>query len=136
MEKTKLMLEYERETREILDMSVLSGDASGSWYGFLDMMDEKATAYDRLMSGGKFTMKEMANIKKHPVTIDKDGTINAHGAIPHLARGGFVGFTDCWVNDADDYAEIDESFVEIPEGLDWTYSLTLPDGWEATDDYS
>ena len=99
-------------------------------------LEAKATSYDRLMSGGKFTMKEMANIKKRPVTIDKDGTINAHGAIPHLARGGFVGFTDCWVNDADDYAEIDESFVEIPEGLDWTYSLTLPDGWEATDDYS
>ncbi len=96
----------------------------------ISALKEKAAAYDRLMSGGKFTIKEMANIKKRPMTIDKDGTINAHGAIPHLSRGGFAGFSDCWVNDADDYAEIDESFVEIPEGLDWQTSLTLPDGWE------
>ena len=34
MKKTELMLEYEKETRETLDMSVLSGDATGSWYGY------------------------------------------------------------------------------------------------------
>ena len=107
------------------------GDESTTYYYKCFHCGTRIGAYDRVMSGGKFTMKEMANIKKRPVTIDKDGTINAHGAEPHLARGGF---TDCWVNDADDYAEIDESFVEIPEGLDWKDSLTLPDEWEDTDD--
>ena len=41
-----------------------------------------------------------------------------------------LGYSDCWANDADDYEEIPESFVEIPDGFDWTTSLTLPDGWE------
>ena len=130
MEKTELMLKYEQETGETLDVAILAEDASGSWFGYIDMVDAKAEAYDRLMSGGKFTIKEMANIKKRPMTIDKDVTINAHGEIPQLARGGFAGLSDCCVNDADDYAEIDESFVEIPEGFDWQTSLTLPDGWE------
>ncbi len=58
MEKTKLMLEYERQTRETLDMSILMEDASGSWYGYIDMVDAKAEAYDRLMSGGKKAIEE------------------------------------------------------------------------------
>ena len=65
MEKTELMLEYERETGETLDMSILREDASGSWYGFLDMMDEKAEAYDRLMSGGKKTLKDRAATREY-----------------------------------------------------------------------
>ena len=92
---------------------------------------KKAAAYDRLMSGkATMTLKEMANFKGRPVTVDADGAINAHGAEPHLARGGFAGYSDCWANDADDYEEIPESFVEIPDWFDWTTSLTLPDGWE------
>ena len=97
----------------------------------IDELQSKADAYDRLMSGNsKMTMQEIANFKGRPVTVDADGAINAHGAEPRLARGGFAGYSDCWVNDADDYEEIPESLVKIPDGFDWTTSLTLPDGWE------
>ena len=129
MEKTDLMLKYEKETRETLDMAILAEDASGSWYGYIDMVDKKAAAYDRLMSGKeKMTLKELANFKGFPITIDSDWTIKSHGAEPKMVEMPHgAGF---WVNDADDEEEIDESFVEIPDDFDWTTSLTLPDGWE------
>ena len=137
MRKTDLQKQFEEEQDREAVVEFRHGrihlPAYGEWceHKVLKLMD-KAIAYDRLMSGGKFTMKEMANIKKRPIAIDKDGTVDAHGAEPHLARGGFAGYCDCWVNDADDYEEIPESFVEIPDDFDWTTSLTLPDGWEGS----
>ena len=51
MEKTEMMKQYEKETGETLDVAILAEDASGSWYGYIDMVDAKAEAYDRLMNG-------------------------------------------------------------------------------------
>ena len=126
---TELMKRYEAETDEIAtwhwhDKEFVTDD-------YIVWLEAKAESYDRLMSGNsKMTMQEIANFKGRPVTVDADGAINAHGAEPHLARGGFAGYSDCWVNDADDYEEIPESFVKILDGFDWVTSLTLPDGWE------
>lgn len=133
MEKTEMkggIAKFQSESKNMYNNPKVLNEIIQNMSEKIDELQAKAEAYDRLMSGGKFTMKEMANIKKRPVTIDKDGTINAHGAEPHLARGGFAGYSDCWANDADDYEEIPENFVEIPDGFDWATSLTLPDGWE------
>ncbi len=133
---TELMKQYEDEQDRIAVVEHSTGKVYLPKYGewlerkVLSLID-KSEAYDRLMSGqAAMTLKEIANFKGRPITVDADGAINAHGAEPHLARGGFAGYSDCWANDADDYEEIPESFVEIPEGFDWTTSLTLPDGWE------
>lgn len=122
MEKTKLMLEYERETRETLDMSVLSEDASGSWYGFLDMMDENATAYDRLMSGGRKTLKEWANFFGRPVAIDAVGD----GCFSMVGISDFTKDDDCWLMYRKSY--IPYELIRY-EGK-WDESYTVPDGWE------
>ena len=151
MEKTEMMKRYEAETDEKAKKKVLvmystkkygCGRERNSFFftnkfvewllSKFDKYQAKAAAYDRLMSGNsKMTMQEMANFKGRPVTVNADGTIDAHGAEPHLARGEFAGYSDCWANDADDYEEIPESFVEIPDVFNWTTSLTLPYGWEA-----
>lgn len=89
---------------------------------------DKAAAYGRLMSGkARMTMQEMANFIGRPITVGRDGGVTAHGAMPRLETTRIGKF---WYNDADDYEEIPESFVEIPDDFDWTTSLTLPDGWE------
>jgi hypothetical protein len=123
-----MMLKYEQETGEIVGVVGNVGDLH--YLGYVEWLEAKATAYDRLMSGnGKMTMKEMANFKGRPITVDGDWTIKAHGAeyeMIELEHGS--GY---WANDADDYEEIEESFVEIPDDLDWKESLTLPDRWEA-----
>ena len=36
---------------------------------------EKAQAYDRLMSGGKKTLKEIANFLGNPVAVDREGRL-------------------------------------------------------------
>jgi len=120
MEKTELMLKYEQETGETLDVSILAEDASGSWYGFLDMMDEKAEAYDRLMSG-EYTLKDIANIFQMYSAIDADGYARLFADPPFIDRVGW----------SSNFPE--EEFL-IPGGVkhtgDWKDSLTLPDGWE------
>ena len=134
MIKTEMMKKYEAYSGETLEEAEGRGKTLAFLSKYTRWLEDKASAYDRLMSGNsKMTMQEIANFKGRPVTVDADGAINAHGAEPCLARGGFAGYSDCWVNDADDYEEIPESFVEIPDGFDWTTRLTLPDGWEAKD---
>ncbi len=124
MIKTELMLEYERQTRETLDMSILKEDASGSWYGYIDMVDAKATAYDRLMSGGKKTPKEVANFFDLPIAQDKEGFWYAFGSPPVIDElrgtwGSLLGY------------EKEIPSCNIRYTGDWKNSLTLPDGWEA-----
>jgi len=110
MEKNELMLEYEKETRETLDMSVLSGDATGSWYGFLDMMNEKAAAYDRLM-GGKGCVycngPESLISDSHIEVEISDGKI--HASEDEFGSGGWVKIEYCPMCGR---------------------HLTIPDGWE------
>ncbi len=131
MEKTELMLEYERETRETLDMSILMEDASGSWYGFLDMMNEKAAAYDRLMSGGKKTLKEWANWLGMGVVVDYNG--HGFASLQRLVIGDRVMPFDqpgkAWrLAERGDIMFIPQEFIDF--NGDWTTSLTLPDGLE------
>ena len=137
MIKTEMMKKYEQETGcnalEIVYDELLKEDVYSIPKQYGDWLEAKAEAYDRLMSGkGRMTLKELANFKGFPITIDSDWTIKSHGAEPKMVE--MLHGAGFWVNEADDEEEIDESFVEIPDDFDWKTSLTLPDGWEATDD--
>lgn len=155
MDKSELMKRYEAETGEILDIDHLSADANGSWYGYIEEIEAelrglnmlnkwskeeliqyqaKATAYDRLMSGGKKTLKEWANIFGMPVAVDKNGEVTcfAHAPVMHLDRGDGI-----WTNGPEYYGE--ETYLLPPRLIDfdgdWTDSLTLHDGWEANNEH-
>lgn len=97
----------------------------------LKEMAEKAEAYDRLMSGGKKTLKEWANLLGRPVAMDFGGVVESYNTIP--MRCDSAGYWYC-----DEYSENfeDEHFIIPKECFDytgsWQDSLTLPDGWEVT----
>ena len=136
MEKTELMLEYERETRETLDMSILREDASGSWYGYIDVVDAKASAYDRLMSGkARMTPKEVANIFGFPIAMDCFSSNhefqNGNDWDWFTSRPFLDGENDCWRIKHGMWARVPYGLLDGYTG-DWKDSLTLPDGWEAT----
>lgn len=88
-------------------------------------VQEKAEAYDRLMSGGKKTLKELANIFGMVVAVDMDGEAWAFSGVPVIDR-------EIWRNNEAHYGQ---GAFEIPKKLvefdgNWKDSLTLPDGWE------
>lgn len=95
----------------------------------IDELQAKATAYDRLMSGGKKTLKEWANLLGRPVAMDFGGVVESYNTIP--MRCDSAGYWYC-----DEYSENfeDEHFIIPKECFDytgsWQDSLTLPDGWE------
>ena len=89
----------------------------------------KAEAYDRLMSGGKKTLKEWANIFGMPVTVDQNGEAACFGHVPVMCHDKGEGI---WTNSPEHYGE--EIYLLPPYLIDytsdWEDSLTLPDGWE------
>ena len=146
MIKTEMMKRYEEETGEILDIDHLSADANGSWYGYIEELEAelrglkilnkwskkeliqyqaKADAYDRLMSGGKKTLKEVANFYGLPIALS--------------SHGDWLVFHDKpWASDYDWFSDC-LKFGELPRIIhnldidfngDWKDSLALPDGWE------
>ena len=92
----------------------------------IDELQEKASSYDRVMSGG-LSMKELANILKHPVAIENDegqNTLYYFDSTPHI--GQFSDGTQFWSC---------KRKWRLPRQLvhytgSWQDSLTLPDGWE------
>ena len=118
MDKSEMMKRYEKETGETLDTSVLAEDPSGSWYGYIDIVDAKATAYDRLMSGGKKTMKEIANFLGNPVAVDREGRLLWFPRKPEIGLTTWIWYDKYLPKNIFDYTG------------DWKDSLTLPDGWE------
>ena len=125
MEMTEMMKRYEKETGETLDMAILAEDASGSWYGYIDMVDVKAAAYDRLMGGGKKTLKEMSNFLGKIVVVHRDGRASWHEILPNKNEQWGI-----WVvrSYKDNHGDIPKDLI-LFDG-DWQDSLTLPDGWE------
>ena len=94
----------------------------------IETLEPKAEAYDRVMSGGKKTLNEIANFLGRVITVDKFHTCESFNRIPKMSKSGF------WYCDEDDENFEDEHFI-IPSDCvyfngDWTTSLTLPDGWE------
>ena len=100
---------------------------------FKEYLLKKAAAYDRLMSGGKKTLKELANILGRAVVVDASGNVESFAGEPSIDL--HYGF---WYLNEDDEDYEDDRFL-IPRDIvdfngDWKDSLTLPDGWEETKD--
>lgn len=92
-------------------------------------LEAKAIAYDRLMSGGKKSIKEWANMFGMVVAIDQNGEASCFGHIPVMYLDEGEGI---WTNSPEHYGE--ETYLLPPHLIDfngeWKDSLTLPDGWE------
>ena len=90
------------------------------WLSQLEESKAKASAYDRLMSGGKKTLKEIANFLGNPVAVDREGRLLWFPRKPEIGLTTWIWY--------DKY---------LPKNLidfngDWKDSLTLPDGWDDT----
>ena len=87
----------------------------------------KAEAYDRIMSGGKKTLKEWANIFGLIAAVSKNGSFCFfYNQIPEV-------FNDCyWLPAHKGFASL---ICSIPINMvehdgPWDMTLELPDGWE------
>jgi hypothetical protein len=123
MEKTELMLRYEQETGRKSVRGITDGFHDvwfDIWhYQYLQWLESKAEAYDRIMGGEKKTLKEWANIFGMYFAVGKSGVGYAYKYEPLLAGNNFSG--QC-------FSVIYPEFIDYTG--DWKDSLTLPDGWE------
>jgi hypothetical protein len=124
MEKSELMIEYEIKIDSIVNWESNPIGYSKYLESELIKARAKATAYDRLMSGG-MSMKELANILGKPVAIDAENRLWWFPKKPE------IGWTT-WIWYDNQFGSFGE---ELPNGLiaytgDWKDSLTMPDGWE------
>jgi len=92
---------------------------------YLRGLEEKAEAHDRLMSGGKKTLKEIANFLQRPVAVDREGRLLWFPKKPEIGLLAWIWYDG-------HFGSFGE---ELPKNLiaytgDWKDSLTLPDGWE------
>ena len=130
MIKTEMMLKYEQEIGFNAYKNQGAGMETSVMYGAwleeeLIKAQAKATAYDRLMSGNA-TAQEVANIVQLPIAMNRFSRWDAYPDIPKN-----IGMN--WISDT--YGlERTPIVIKIACDKDWGNSLTLPDGWEATDD--
>jgi hypothetical protein len=135
MNKTGQMIEFEEETGEYAIVTVKVGFAELQFPSevYVEWLEAellkasvKAAAYDRAMSGG-LSMKELANILKHPVAIENEDDQNElyyFDSTPHI--GQFSDGTQFWSC---------KRKWRLPRQLvnfngNWEDSLAFPDGWE------
>jgi len=88
------------------------------WLSQLEESKSKAAAYDRLMSGGKKTLKEIANFLGNPVAVDREGRLLWFPRKPEIGLTTWIWYDKYLPKNIFDYTG------------DWKDSLTLPDGWE------
>jgi len=128
MERTELMKRYEAETGKRfchMQKRAIEGDINCIMSTrYVAWLEAKAAAYDRLMSGGKKTLKELANIFGSIVAMDESGRLHLFGMEPKINKN--VGE---WQPAYRSYHER-VPFCDIDFNGDWKDSLTLPDGWE------
>ena len=145
---TELMKRYEKETGEKPKKKVLVmystkrygwGRERNSFFftnkfvawllSQLDKYQAKAAAYDRIMSGGRKTLKEWANMFGMVVAIDQNGEVTCFEHIPVMCHDRGEGI---WTNSPEHFGE--EIYLLPPHLIDfngdWKDSLTFPDGWE------
>lgn len=134
MEKTEMMERYEAETGRKSVRGITDG-IHAVWfdiwhYQYLQWLEAKAEAYDRLMSGGKKTPKEWANFTGYVTAVQDNGVGIASRDKPIIVEE--LGDTGWYPTEADieayHYFTIHESLIDYSG--DWKDSLTLPDGWE------
>jgi len=120
MEKTEMMKKYEETTYLDNDPQAL--------IQIIEYLKEciqeykaKATAYDRLMSGGKKTLKEIANFLGNPVAVDREGRLLWFPKKPEIGLTTWIWYDKYLPKNIFDYTG------------DWKDSPTLPDRWEVED---
>ena len=120
MEKTEMMKKYEKETGMCCAYDTLFEWDFSLTDNYIAWLEAKAEAYDRLMSGGKKTLKELANILQRPIAIQPSrlGCISIFANIPFLGETEWHGY---WMSTI---------ACDLDYSGDWKDSLTLPDGWE------
>lgn len=124
MEKTEIMIEYEIKIDSIVNWDCIPIGYAKYLESELVKARAKAEAYDRLMSGGKKTLKEIANIFGSIVAMDESGRLHLFGMEPKINKN--VGE---WQPAYRSYHER-VPICDIDFTGDWKDSLTLPDGWE------
>lgn len=97
-------------------------------------MCEKAEAYDRLMGGGKKTLKELANFLGMNVAVEDEPI---YGRRVFASPTKMFLKTNTTIYGTYKFWALSENgnIFQIPSEIvdfkgDWTTSLTLPDGWE------
>jgi len=95
---------------------------------YIKWLETKASSYDRLMSGGKKTLKEWANLFGMIFVVDQEGYGFAYKDTPV-----------CYDEDGGWDSVIGVYSALIPPDLidfngDWKSSLTLSDKWEEIHD--
>ena len=124
MERTETMKKFEERTgKQAIYWTAFGPEISQE---YIDEIEARYEAYDRLMSYG-LSMKELANVLKHPVAIENDNdqnTLYYFDSTPHI--GQYSDGTQFWSC---------KRKWRLPRQLvnfygDWQDSLTLPDGWE------
>ena len=127
MEKSEIMKRYEAETG-CSPTKVVADQYQSTVHtnDYVAWLEAKAAAYDKVMSHG-LSMKELANVLKHPVAIENDDNQNAlyyFNPTPHI--GQYSDGTQFW--SCKGKWRLPRQLVHLT-GL-WQDSLTLPDGWE------
>ncbi len=136
MEKSETMKRYEAETgKQSAIVKFMAGGQAleqksypklGPYdysMDYIQWLEAKAAAYDRLMGGGKKTLKEWANIFGLPVAMDKNLSGIVFDEIPELLRT-----VEAWRSPYGYVGKIPSCNIYFT--CSWQDSLTLPDGWE------
>ena len=136
MEKTEMMKKFEAETgKQSAIVKFMAGGQAMEIRSYprlgvfdysvdyISWLESKASAYDRLMSGGRKTLKEWANFLGKCFAVDPDGFGYSFGSKPIIKD-------EHWWPDGDRiaYSAIRPDLIDY--NGDWKDSLTLPDGWE------
>ena len=133
MIKAEMMKRYEAETGKQSTRFVTDGIHSAGievWhFDYIEWLEAKASTYDRLISGGKKTLKEWANMFGMAVAVDQNGEVACFAHVPVMWLDDARGI---WTNSPEHYGE--EIYL-LPSYLidfdgNWKGSLTLPDKWE------
>jgi hypothetical protein len=127
MEKTEIMKRFEQETKISAVRVVGDHWCNEEAYTeeYIEWLEAKAAAYDRLMSGGKKTLKELANILGKPVAIDIENRLLWFPKKPEIGWTTWIwydGHFGCFGEELPKYL--------IAYSGNWRDSLTMPDGWE------
>ena len=122
MEKSEMMKRCEAETGKSARDELYSGSIKlyMPTNDYIAWLEAKAAAYDRLMSGERKTLKEIANFLQRPIAIQPSRL----GGIAIFANVPFLGETE-WKGHWMFTIACDLDYTG-----DWKDSLTLPDGWE------
>jgi len=132
MEMTEMMKRYENETGMCCAYDTLFEWDFSLTDNYIAWLEAKAEAYDRLMSGGKKTLKEWANFLGTNIAINNngDGVVSVN-PLEFITLSDGYKIAGYWsVRPGYPYTIFNIPSYLIAYSGDWKDSLTLPDGWE------